>query len=884
MEKTWYNLSIEDVFRKLDTSSEGLTLQEAQKRLIEFGSNELAPAQKRNIFVLFLNQFKSPLIYVLLLAALLTYILKHTVDTWVILGVVFFNAFFGLMHELKAEKAMEALSKLMSLKTKVKRGGILFDLVSTELVPGDIVEINSGMKIPADLRIISRENLEIDEAILTGESVPQEKSEAVLNIEASLGDRTNMLFGGTMVISGKALGVTVATGKQTEFGKIAEEVATAGETKTPLQIRLGKFSTILLAVVLIIVFIIFLVGILKGLDILQMFLTALSAAISAIPEGLPAVITVTLATGAFQMAKRRAIVRKLIAVETLGSVTAIASDKTGTLTHNQMTIEKIYLHQEGQIYQVTGSGYEPKGEFKPQPSQDLKDYLTLGLLCSEAEIFEENREWGVSGDPTEGAVVAAAGKAGLFKEDLIQKYPLLDETPFETGKGFRAALHKFKNGKNILIVQGKIEKILNMADLRNDEKEKITAQMEDFAQSALRVIALAYKEVPENYQELSHKDLQNFIFGGFVGMIDPPRKEAIEAIKVCQASGIQPIMITGDYPATAKAVAKDLGIIKSNQDGVISGEDLGKMNPEEFQKALKEFSVYARISPEIKLKIVEGLQKQGQIVAVTGDGINDAPALKKADIGVAMGEGGTDASREVADLVLADNNFATIIVAIEEGRTIFQNIRRVIFYLLSTSAGEIFIILSALIFLPPPFSLPLLPVQILWLNLVTDGTAGLSLALEPTHKGVIKFPPRSARANILDGIILWRMVLVGLVMLLGTMILYSAEIQIGSSINRARTVAFVTMVVFQIFNVLNSRSLKESIFKMPVFSNKYVLGSMILSFMLSLSTIYFPTMRTLFHTTVLSGIDWLKIILISLSIIVIVEIEKLIRRKTNAKY
>ena len=395
---------------------------------------------------------------------------------------------------------------------------------------------------------------------------------------------------------------------------------------------------------------------------------------------------------------------------------------------------------------------------------------------------------------------------------------------------------------------------------------------------------MATKEVNKEIQELSEKELSGFTFLGFVGMIDPPRAEAIEAVKNCQESGIRPIMITGDYSLTAQAVAQSLGIVQKKENSVISGEELEKLDEETFGKVLNEYSVFARILPQMKLKIVEGLQNQNQIVAVTGDGINDAPALKKADIGVAMGEGGTDASREVADLVLADNNFATIVAAIEEGRTIFQNIKRVIFYLVSTSAGELMILFTAILLLPAPYNLPLLPVQILWLNLVTDGTVGISLALEPTHKGVLKYPPRSPKENIINSLIFWRIILVAATMLVGTFFMYQIEINAGADINRARTIAFVTMVVFQVFNVLNCRSLKESIFKIPFFSNKYIFGSMLLSFALSLSTIYLPAMRTIFHTTTLSFVDWLKIILVCLSIIAVVEVEKYIRRKTNAKY
>jgi len=883
-QENWYTLPIEKIFKELDTSSEGLKNYEVQKRLIQYGPNELGTTKKRNIWLIFFSQFTNPLVYLLLVAALITYFLQHTLDTWVILGVVFLNAIFGFLHEVKAEKAMETLSRIMALRAKVKRDKILVDLPSAEIVPGDIVEINAGGKIPADLRIIKQDNLRADEAILTGESVLQEKNENLLPANTPLGDCSNMLFGGTIVVSGRGLGVVVATGKNSEFGRIAQEVAETVKVKTPLQYRLAKFSRTLLYLVLGAVFIIFLIGLFRGFSFAQMFMISISITISVIPEGLPAIVTITLANGAFMMAKRKAIVRKLMAVETLGSITTIASDKTGTLTHNQMTVEKIYSFLDDEIFLLSGSGYEPKGEVKPEASQNLLDLLTVGVLCNDAEIFEEDREWAATGDPTEAALVTVASKAGIFKEKIDSQFIRLDEIPFETEKGFMATLNQYQEGKNLLVVKGKIEKILEISNLNFSAKEKILSKMEDFASGALRVLAIATKELPGNTKEISQKDLTGLTFLGFYGMIDPPRYEAVEAVKNCLQSNIRPIMITGDYSSTAKAVAKDLGIIREGFDGVVSGGELEKLSPEEFDQIITKNSVFARISPEIKLRIVESLQRQGQIVAVTGDGINDAPALKKADIGIAMGEGGTDASREVADLVLADNNFATIIGAIEEGRTVFQNIRRAIFFLLSTNVGELFIIFLAVLLLPYPYNLPLIPVQILWLNLITDGTAGLALALEPTHKGVIKFPPRSPKEGIIDRITFWRIILVSLVMLAGTMLLYQLEINAGADIVRARSVAFATMVVFQILNVLNSRSLKESIFKIPFFSNKYLIFSLVFSFMLSFMTIHNSFFQKLFHTTSLNIFDWLKILGVTLSIILVVELEKYLRRKTNAKY
>jgi len=878
----WHNLSDNDLWKETGSSEKGLLNREAIRRLKKDGPNELDTKAKKSLFLSFLRQFANPLIYVLIITAMVTYYLGHALDTYVIILVVTFNAIFGFFHELKADRAMEALKKMMALKTKVKRDGITLELPSIELVRGDIVELESGMKVPADLRIIEANNLMVDEAILTGESISQEKMVAVLSEGTLLGERVNMLFSGTIIISGKGLGLVVETGSKTQFGIITKEINQTEKVKTPLQIKLELFSKRLLLIIFIAVSAIFVVGLLRKMDLITMLLTALSMAISAIPEGLPAIVTITLATGAFKMSKRNAIVRKLMAVETLGSINVIASDKTGTLTHNQMTVRKIYNFKENKTYDVSGSGYEPKGDCSPRQTPNLKEMMSLALLCSDAEVFEEKNEWYASGDPTEAAVAVAANKIGLHKEDILKEFPLLDQIPFETEKGFASTLNKGKNGKNLLIVQGKIENILLMTKLEAKEKEKTINVMEEFAKDALRVIALAYKEIDGNREEILESDFKDLEFIGFTAMIDPPRKEAIGAIANCKSSGIRPVMITGDYSLTAKAVAEMLGII--DQDGlVISGSELSNMTKQEFVNTLKVHSVYARISPEQKLKIVEGLQDQGNIVAVTGDGINDAPALKKSDVGVAMGEGGTDASRETADLVLVDNNFATIVAAIEEGRTVFQNIKRAITYLLSTSFGELLIIFTAMLAFPHPFNLPLIPVQILWLNLVTDGSVGWSLALEPTHKGVINYRPRSIKENIMDKIVFTNIIVVSLVMLAVTFVIYWNEIQLGSTIERARTMAFVTMSVLQIFNVLNCRSLRESIFSFSFFSNKYILIGMLLSFLLTYATVSVPIMRVLFKTVPLDLSDWLKIISGSALILVVVEIEKWYGRQKDVK-
>ena len=878
----WQNKKLDELYKLLSSSVSGLANSEVKNRQVKFGLNKITEAKKRSWLIILLFQFKSPLVYILLIAAVLTYYLNHTIDAYVIIFVVFLNAFFGLFYELKADKAVEALKNILALKAKVKRDGNWLDLNIEQLVPGDIVEIQSGMKIPADIRIIKSHNMRTDEAILTGESVLQDKSDIEETKSQNIGDQPNMLFSGTIVVSGRGLGLVVSTGKETQFGQIAQEITQTEKEETPLQKKLNKFSKSLVILVVILVVAIFFIGILQGLDLIQMFLVSLSIAISVIPEGLPAIITITLATGAYRMSRRKAIIRKLAAVETLGSVNVIASDKTGTLTHNQMMIEKIYTHSDKQIYTVTGSGYEPKGEFKPNLSKDTVQLLTFGLLCSDAEIFEEKDEWQVSGDSTEGAIVATAQKAGQNRDNLFESYPRLDEIPFETENGYMAVLNNIK-GVNTLIVKGKLEKLIEISNLSETEKKQIISESEKMGQAALRVIAFAYKELKDEQKDISHKDLSGLKFLGLAGMIDPPRREAIETIKICNEAGLRTIMITGDYGLTASAIAQQLGIVPGRIE-VCTGEEVGRMDEQQLQAKVSACSVFARISPDQKLKIVSSLQKLGKIVAVTGDGINDAPALKKSDVGVAMGEGGTDVSREVADLVLSDNNYVTIIVAIEEGRTVYQNIRRGIFYLLSTNVGELMIMMTSLIMFREPYNLPLIPVQILWLNLVTDGTAGLALALEPVHKGTINQKPRSQEENIMSKVMLVRIMLVALTMLAITFFVYSREIASGASIERARTMAFVVMCLLQITNLFNSRSFKNSIFKTNPFSNKYVILSFLVSLILTYLTVGTSILRQFFHTVILSTADWLYLLGLSVIIIIVIEIEKFIRKNKNTVY
>lgn len=892
----WHDFSVKDSLERLDSSPQGLTDREAILRLKKYGPNEPVKQQKRNDLIIFLTQFQNPLVYLLIFAAVITYFLKHNLDTIIIMVIVFFNALIGYFQEKKAEKSMEALKKLISLKARVIRDNEKEEISALELVPGDIVVIEEGMKISADIRLIESENLKIDESTLTGESIPVHKKIGLIKNETPLADRTNMLFAGTVVSTGHGLGVVVETAGHTELAQIAEEVITAKEEITPLHKKLAQFSRKLLLITILVCLAIFLIGAFQGLDIIEMFLTTVAAAVSIIPEGLPAVISITLAVGVYRMAQRKAIIRKLTAVETLGSVTVIAADKTGTLTHNQMTLEKIFVNKE--LIQVSGEGYQPEGEFtlgekklKVKNQLELKKFLNLAVLCNNASLIEKNQEWKILGDPTEGSLIVAAAKAGYHKEELNKKFPRLDEIPFQSETRFMATLHQDKiEGKNLIAVKGTMEKILasspfifhqgKIKKLTAQEKRKILTESQEQSLQAYRILAIAFKEVPKIKEKLLQKDIADLIFVGFCDLEDPPREEAIEAVKSCQEAGIRTIMITGDYPATAKAIAQKLAIAEESST-VISGEELAKMSARQLKETITNVSVYARMTPEMKLKIVETLEEEGEIVGVTGDGVNDAPILKRSDVGIAMGQGGTDVAREASDMVLVDNNFATIVGAIEEGRTIFQNIRRAVFFLLSTNAGEALILFVSLLMGLP---LPLTAVQILWINLITDSTGCLALAREPKHVEVMKFKPRSPEEGILTKITNWRIALVAMVMLLGTMSLYYAEIQAGASMERARTIAFITMAVFQILNILNSRSLKTSIFGLKPFSNPYVTASFILMIILTIITVQIEFFRDLFHTVSLSLNDWGRIFLVSFSVIVVVEMEKFIRNLVKSKY
>src|SRR3989339_647400 len=702
----WYQLEINQIFAELDSSEHGLTGAEAGERLQRFGLNKLAEGRGISRLQILLHQFTSPLIYILLIAAVVTAFLEEYKDTGVILAILLINAIVGFIQEYKAEKNVRALKSMVVARARVLRDGKEIEINGEEVVPGDIVLLASGGRVPADLRLIKTIELRADESMLTGESVPAEKASAAIPEDnLTPGDQRNIAFMGTVVVNGRAKGVVVATGPQTVLGHIASDVQEIGITKSPLQEKIDRFANNIGIIIMVASALLFLIGILVGISAQDMFMTAVAAAVAAIPEGLPIVVTITMSIGVARMARRNAIIRKLPAVETLGSTTVICSDKTGTLTKNEMTVRLIYDGEH--IYDVTGSGYEPKGEIlhdqmsvKAEEKKKHLQVLRIGLLCNESNMYEEDGQYKVDGDPTEGALIVSAMKAGLMPEEEKKHYPQIASIPFESERGYMATLHKH-GGKKFIFVKGAPERVLDMCAESaggDGSKKKESLQIaHNFAKEGLRVLAFASKEATDVMEELTHHDVESgLIFSGFQGMIDPPRTEAIEAAKGCKQAGIRIIMITGDHAITAVSIAKKLGL-SGNDPAVITGKELETMSDEELFNKVKTVSVYARVSPQHKLRITQQLLKHGEVVAVTGDGVNDASALKAAHIGIAMGRTGTDVAKEASDAVLADDNFASIFAAVEEGRVVYDNIKKVTLFLISCGFGELIAIVATLL-------------------------------------------------------------------------------------------------------------------------------------------------------------------------------------------
>lgn len=881
---SWHNLDISVVESELQTSQHGLSTDEAARRLEAYGPNRLEEVAPPSSLAILLNQFRSPLIYILLFAALVTIALQEFIDASVIASALLLNAVIGFLQERRAEHAVRALMQLVTPKARVIRAGREWEIESHELVPGDVAFLESGSRVPADLRFFSATALTIDESLLTGESVPVSKAVPPVDARANLADRTSMAFMGSVVTTGRGRGFVVATGRNTELGAIAEEVRREERASTPLQERMSRFARFIGVTVLLSAALAFSIGLVMGEDTSDMFLIGVALAVSAIPEGLPVVFTIALAIGVRRMAQRNAIVRRLTAAETLGSTTVIGSDKTGTLTENRMTVENIWA--AGQFNPVT-QGAPLKAERKPGTVDDELAaldalYLTLltGVLNNEAEVYEADGGYEIQGDPTEAALLIAAENAGIDTEEAREKYRAYSEIPFEPERQFSASFREL-DGRRYAFVKGAPERILEMCNsIRReggDETLDVQAVRDAASQLAgkgLRVLAMAYRglDAPAgDADDLAR--LNGLTFAGMQGMMDPPRAGVREAIEGCRRAGMRVLMITGDHPETALAIGSDLRIA-SRDARVLSGRELDDLDDANLEDALAGVSIFARVSPENKLRIVRALRQRGEVVAVTGDGVNDAPALKAADIGIAMGRSGTDVAREAADMVLADDNFLSIYAAVEEGRITFDNLRKATFFLISTGAAEIFLILSALLLRWP---LPLLPAQILWLNLVTNGLQDVALAFEPGERGVLQRPPRSKREGIISALLWERTAVTGVVMGLGTLLLFRWALDSDSSLREAQTVALTTMVLFQTFHIGNSRSEYLSAFRKSPFSNRFLFVAAAVALAVHIGALYFPPTQYVLRVEPIALDEWPRIVAVASTILLAIELHKLLR-------
>ncbi|HHI93965.1 MAG TPA: cation-transporting P-type ATPase [Gammaproteobacteria bacterium] len=893
--KSWHAENVERVFVSLATNASGLTKAEAEKRLARYGPNRLAEAKTRNPLRRFFCQFHNVLIYVLVIAGVVTALLAHWLDAGVIFGVVVLNALIGFVQEGKAEDALRAIRKMLSPNAMVLRDGRQLMIPAENLVPGDIILLQSGDKVPADLRLFRVKGLQIQESVLTGESLAVEKTTNAVTQQTVIGDRRCMAYSGTLVTHGQGRAVVVATGAQTELGRISTLVSEVESVTTPLLRQMAQFGRWLTVGILGIATVTFAFGVLfRDYLSAEMFLAAVSLAVAAIPEGLPAIMTITLAMGVQRMARRNAIIRRLPAVETLGAVSVICSDKTGTLTRDEMTVRRIATAD--QLFALSGTGYDPHGilsiigqsaenlDVLPEQQPLLLETLRAAILCNDASLGHANDEWRVHGDPMEGALLVAALKAGLDIDAETRQYPRTDLIPFESEHRFMATLHHSHRNEAFIFLKGAPERVLEMCARQKTlagesalDKKYWLAGIENMAGQGQRVLAIAVKTVGYQQMELSFDDVHNgLIMLGLFGLIDPPREEAITAVQACSEAGIRVKMITGDHAATARAIARQLRLV--NVDEAITGQQLEWMSEAELRQRVEEVDVYARVNPGHKLRLVKLLQEHGRIVAMTGDGVNDAPALKRADVGAAMGQNGTEAAKEAAEMVLADDNFASIIHAVEEGRTVYDNLKKAILFILPTNGGEALIILAAIVL---GFQqLPLTPVQILWVNMVTAVTLALSLAFEPSEANIMRRPPRGAREPMLNAHLLWRIVFVSLILMGGTFGLFLWEMQQGVSIEHARTVAVNTLVMFEVFYLFNSRYVIASVFNRAGFTgNPYALMAITALIIFQLGFTYLPPLQNLFGTTAI-GVDmWLRIILVASSVLFLVELEKAFLRR-----
>ncbi|WP_425568536.1 cation-transporting P-type ATPase [Pontibacter saemangeumensis] len=868
---------------------DGLSDKEVEQRKEQYGRNIMTPKKQQSAFVRFMLQFHQPLIYILLAATVVTIFLEEYIDAIVIFAVVFINAIIGYVQESKALQAIDALAKSMTPRAQVIRNGVKQNIDAKELVPGDIVLIQSGDKFPADVRLVQQRDMKVDESALTGESVSVEKNAAPVGADTVLGDRFSMGFSSTMVTYGHGKGVVVATGDQTEVGKIQKSIAGAQDLDTPLTIKIKEFSQLLLWVILALSAIVFAIGLLRGQGAGETFMVAVALAVGAIPEGLPVAVTIMLALGVSKMAKRRAIIRKLVAVETLGSTNVICSDKTGTLTENQMTVQRIAAGDR--LYTVTGIGYRPEGEIMEGKQQvelasntALEHCLKAGILCNDSFIKEKDGLCTIEGDPTEGALEVAARKAGFDRKLLEQEQPREDAIPFESEYQYMATLHG--GAQPVIYLKGSVEAVLDRCDkaLQPDGQlsevnwATVDEQVAKMASKGLRVLAFAMAGAPAGMAGIGHDDTSSgLIYIGLQGMIDPPRQEAVEAVKLCQQAGIDVKMITGDHAITAAAIAEQVGLNGRRENGrlvSITGKELQEITDEELEGIAENTSVFARVSPDQKLRLVKALQARDKIVAMTGDGVNDAPALKQANIGIAMGITGTDVAKDAADMVLTDDNFSSIEGAVEEGRSVFDNLTKFIVWTLPTNLGEGLVILAAVIL---GSQLPVQPVQILWINMTTAVLLGLTLAFERKEPGIMDRPPRPSGEAILTRDLIMRTLLVGSLLLIASFSLFLYELEQGTTIAEAQTVATTVFIVLEAFYLLSCRSLVRPLRDIGYFSNMWVFYGIAAMFFFQALFIYTPAMNTLFHSSPLDGMQLLRIFGAGLILVIIVSVEKHLR-------
>ena len=881
----WHARSPEGVYQDLNTGRGGLSSTEVSARLSVFGPNKLPEAKPTGPLRRFIQQFHNLLIYVLLVAAVTTGLLEHWIDTSVIVGVVLINAVIGFIQEGKAEDALRAIRNMLSPQAMALRDGHRTTVDAASLVPGDVVVLQSGDRVPADMRLFRTKGLKIQESALTGESVPVDKTSETLDADTVLADRYCMAHSGTLVTSGQGDGVVIATGVQTELGRISRLVAGVDKLTTPLLSQMSEFSRWLTGAILIIAGATFAYGVfVQDYTPTQMFLAAVGLSVAAIPEGLPAILTITLAIGVQRMASRNAIVRHLPAVETLGEVNVICSDKTGTLTRNEMTVRTVITADTQ--YDTTGVGYDPHGTFQLDgldvvglDHSILQDALRAAALCNDSELSEKDDEWRVHGDPMEGALLAAAHKAGLEPATLLLECPRTDLIPFESDHKFMATLHHDHQGDAFIFQKGAPEQVFDMCStVRTADGDKPLdqawwhAQTEILATRGQRVLAVACKPANPHQLELDFDDVKDgMVLLGLFGFIDPPREEAIAAVARCHSAGIVVKMITGDHQATACAIARQLKLI--SPDEALGGQEIETLSDDALRERAKKINVFARVSPEHKLRLVSLLQERGQTVAMTGDGVNDAPALKRADVGISMGHKGTEAAKEAAEMVLADDNFASIAHAVEEGRTVYDNIRKSILFILPTNGGEALAIIAAV--LMGFQDLPLTALQILWVNMITAVTLALALAFEPSERDIMQRPPRHRDEAVLTPHFMWRIVFVAVILLIGTFGLFIWEMQHDASIERARTITVNTLICFEIFYLFNSRYITASVLSWDgLFGNKYVLIAVGLLVLIQFGFTYLTPFQTLFGTTAIDPMDWLRIVLVSSSVFFLVEMEK----------